>query len=698
MRHAELLQLVTKLPDDSDELFKVLRSVAYFQSSPEKRRSDGLDLLVRILDRREQIERTLPGASSMLDAMAREAGLYPYMEEARSWHDDLALELVSAPGEENVHFHIEQAKVFSILRAGKSLILSAPTSFGKSLLIDALISVNRPFTVVGCVPTIALLDEFRRRMRIKFPEYQVITSTGQERDRSARAIFIGTQERLRERKDIEDVDLFVLDEFYKLDLSRGDDRALSLNALLGSAGRSAKQVYLLGPSIDEVPNRESFRPDIEFYRTDYSPVTADIIDRSSVGQSPGALIEDLRSEAATSSLIYVKSPPSCARLGYELLNVPEFVGDTSLQQLGEWLSANYHPDWILAQILSKGIGIHHERVPRSIAHLMVAAFNAGQLKRLLCTSSMIEGVNTAAECVFIYDRKISTKKLDRFTFDNIKGRAGRLNKHAVGRVYLYDSPPEIMPSLVEVPLFGEQSSYSDELLLQMDERYLSENSKKRKEQINRSSSLPLETLEKWSEFGVDGLNNMADQYQSLDGVRSDVLWRGFPSFDELQATFDLAWTHLRFEKHGLRSGRQAAFFCSVLSRFHGRIHPFLRELVKGLRLEAQTNIDLCFSFLRAAEYTFPQVLRAMDEVANATLLVEGVDYTAYAVALQNWFLPHGIRGLEELGVPTPIGLKVLPEGLGEDEDPERVISSLPELARPVLDPLEMRILELGISL
>lgn len=698
MKHSELLKRVNELPTDGTQMFALLRAVAYYQSSPEKHRRDGLDLLVRLLDKRTEISEALPGSSAMLDAMAREAGLYPYMKKARSWRDEIALDLVSAPGEADVHFHIEQAKVFSILRSGKSLILSAPTSFGKSLLIDALISAKNPFTVVACVPTIALLDEFRRRMKSKFPDYQVITSAAQERRELSQAIFIGTQERLRERKDIVDVDLFVLDEFYKLDLTRGDDRALSLNALLGTAGRSAKQVYLLGPSIDAVPNRESFRPDIEFYRTDYSPVTADIIDRSNVGASPTALVEDLRAEAGTSSLIYVKSPPSSAKLAYELIKIKDFEGDDRLRMLGKWLEANYHDEWILTKTLPKGIGIHHGRVPRSIAHLMVAAFNRGRLKRLVCTSSMIEGVNTAAECVFIYDRKISTKKLDRFTFDNIKGRAGRLNRHAVGRVYLYDSEPEAMPSLVEVPLFGEQANYSDELLLQMDERYLTENSKRRKDQINRSSSLPIETLERWSEFGIDGLNNLFEEFQYIDGANSDSVWRGRPSFEQLEATLGLAWTHLRFEKHGLRSPRQAAHFCSVLSRSRGQMRPFLSGLVKGEKLEAQANIDLCFSFLRAAEYTLPQVLRAMNEVADAALVIEGVDYSAYAVALQNWFLPHGLRGLEELGVPTPIALKVLPQGIGEDEDPEQVISRLPALAATVLDPFEMQVLELGISL
>lgn len=494
----------------------------------------------------------------------------------------------------------------------------------------------------------------------------------------------------------DDLDLWLGEAKLYDDLNQAKYRALSLNAFLGSTGRYAKQVYLLGPSIDEVPNRGTFREDIEFYKTDYSPVTADIIDRSNIGPSPEALIADLKLESTTSSLI--KSPPSSSKLAFALTQADVFPGSQQLNDIASWMSEHYHPEWMLVDALNDGIGIHHGRIPRSIAHLMIALFNRGDLKRLICTSSMIEGVNTAAECVFIYDRKISTKKLDRFTFDNIKGRAGRLNRHAVGRVYLYDVPPEVLPSTVEVPLFGEQSGYSDELLLQMDERFLTTHSKNRKEQIDRSSSLPIKILQRWSELGIDGLNNLAEEYQALDGGDSAALWRGFPDFEQLEATLELAWAHLHFEKHGLRSARQAAFYCNVLLKNQGRMQPFLKRLVHRSGLDAQSDIDLCFNFLRAAEYTLPQVLRAMNDVAGATLVIEPIDYTAYAVGLQNWFLPHGIRALEELGVATPLALKILPGGISPDEDPETAIKRLRGMASPVLSSAEMHLLDLGISL
>lgn len=400
----------------------------------------------------------------------------------------------------------------SQLSHGKSIILSAPTSFGKSLPIDALIAFKQPKTVVAVVPTIALLDEFRRRMAAAFANYQIITRSGQQRH-SEFAIYIGTQERLLEREELENIDLFIIDEFYKLDLDRDDQRSVALNAVLAKYGRRARQIYLLGPSIDEVPNIERFRNDVEFIKTRYSPVTADIIDRTKEGASPETLIRDLRSTGQSSSLVYVQSPPSAARLMFRLLDQGRYQPTSFCEDLARWLRENFHPEWAVARGVGQGIGVRHGRIPRAVAHLMIALFNRGELGAIVCTSSMIEGVNTAAENVFIFDRKISTSKLDRFTFDNIKGRAGRMFWHNIGRIFLYNAPPEESEYAVKVPLFDADELMLPELLVRVDDSALTPVARGRKRAITESSSLPANLLAAWAQFGVDQLNSLAEAFE-----------------------------------------------------------------------------------------------------------------------------------------------------------------------------------------
>lgn len=698
MNHNQLLQRLKNFPKDPDDIFSLMRSVSYFAASPDSKQEQALDLIIRLLDKRDYIVERLQGSGEMLDAISREVGLYPYMESPHTWQDEVALALVAAPGSEGLHFHIEQAKVFAKLLAGNSVILSAPTSFGKSLLIDTLITAKQPRTVVACVPTIALLDEFRRRMRRKFPDYQVISTSAKPRDENRRAIIIGTQERLRERRDLQEVDLFVLDEFYKLDLSRGDTRSISLNALLGSVGRRAKQIYLLGPSIDEVPDRETFREDIHFHKTSYSPVTADIILRTDVGASVPNLIKDLKKERDSSNLVYIKSPPASWQLGYELLKRRKKRGGSFLEGFGEWLLETYHPEWILGHTLKKGIGIHHGRVPRSVAHLLVELFNREELKILLCTSSMIEGVNTSAECVFIFDRKINTKKLDRFTFDNIKGRAGRLRKHAIGKIYLYDAPPETTVLEVDIPLFGDQSRYTNELLFQIEPEYLNREALARRQQVVSSSNLPPEIIERWSEFGVESLDNLAEAFAMEALARNKkVIWDGFPKFEELVEVFGLAWSHLKFARHGLRSPRQAAYFAMALYHNRYSMRGYFDQLVQEKGLAAQPQIDLCFNFLRAAEYTLPQVLRALDDVATNILPDQPIDYSAFAQMLQNHFLPEGYRALDELGVPIAITNKIIDPRGSDGIDPESVSEAWEDQNFKELSEIENQLLRMSLG-
>lgn len=658
-----------------DDIFTVARSVAYFYQHPETDKANALDLIIRLIERRDEFSSLLPGIGDMIDAIAREAGLYPYIQGRGSWTDELAIEAMRAPGMENIIFHIEQAIVFQKLAQGRSIILSAPTSFGKSLLIDAFIAHRQPSTVVAVVPTIALLDEFRRRMQRKFPDYDVITQSSQVR-RGDLAVYIGTQERLLERADIEDIDLFVIDEFYKLDLDRNDQRSLALNTILAKYGTKAKQIYFLGPSIDDVPNIERFRSDLEFHKTRYSPVTADIIDRSAERATPARLIADLKDVPGESSLIYVRSPRAAWTMAYELLDNNIFGASSFCSDFGEWLGTNYHPEWVLAKSLGQGIAIHHGRVPRAVAHMMISLFNSEEIGAIVCTSSMIEGVNTAAQNVFVYDRHISINKLDRFTFDNIKGRAGRMFRHNIGRVYLYNAPPEDTEFLVKVPLFESDDRIVPELLVQLDDGYLTPFARQRKRAITDASSLPISVLKAWAEFGVAQLNSLGEELaDELRDSASLLYWKGIPDFDQVEATFEAVWGKLKFPHHDIRSARQIAYFANILRR-NGNIRGFMDDLVKANGLEAQAEIDKCFNFLRGAEYTFPQVLRALNDVIDSIAGEGAVDYRVYANKLQNLFLPGDLRALDEYGVPMPIATKL------RDIDSDDFSLAVDEIRRP----------------
>src|SRR5690606_28368081 len=94
-----------------------------------------------------------------------------------------------------------------------------------------------------------------------------------------------------------------------------------------------------------------------------------------------------------------------------------------------WLGEHYDEDWDFTRAYKRGIGMHYGGSPRAIQQHTIDSFNDNKLQFLVCTSTIIEGVNTVAKNVIIYDNKNGIFAIDRFTHGNIRGRAGRMGKH-----------------------------------------------------------------------------------------------------------------------------------------------------------------------------------------------------------------------------------------------------------------------------
>ncbi|HKM72416.1 MAG TPA: hypothetical protein VJX94_20550 [Stellaceae bacterium] len=73
-------------------------------------------------------------------ALARSVGLWNYIDKnAADIRDQIVAEAVTVDELDGITLHREQIGALNTLLAGKNLMLSAPTSFGKSILIDALL-------------------------------------------------------------------------------------------------------------------------------------------------------------------------------------------------------------------------------------------------------------------------------------------------------------------------------------------------------------------------------------------------------------------------------------------------------------------------------------------------------------------------------------------------------------------------------
>jgi hypothetical protein len=647
-------------------LFSSLNTVSRYVLQYGATDKYALDAIIRLRDlsETEAIDATI---KDVIYSLCREAGLFPYLpKEKLSWRDQVAFEFFRGPPETNYVFHREQWQAFQLLTSGKSLILSAPTSFGKSVLIQAFIEQNKPGCAVVIVPTIALLDQFRRRLSQHFESsYSIITRNDQVPAEDKSRIYVLTQERLLDRDDIREIDLLAIDEYYKLDNARerqgAANRSMLLNAALRKYLDAAKQIFFLGPTVAAVSMREDLRARFEEFPSEVSTVAVDVLDYKTAREPYKMLARLLGQYSTDKSLIYSKSPPAARDLVTYLIHKNPLPVTREILDFADWLAEYYHPSWILVAALRAGYGLHHGSIPRSVAQALVRHFNEGNLNALICTSTLIEGVNTAAKNVFVFDKKISTSNYDYFDFRNIVGRSGRMGRHFIGRIFLFHEPPEKTDYEIKVPGLAEDKDIPDGVLLNLPDESLSGELLTRKQALFDRSQLPQEIVRRFAPYGIGGVDIVSEKIESLlDSGDRSLLWRGRVKYKELLAVFAVAWNDLRFDKKRL-SPDAAAFYANRL-----RGAQLLRSYFDGLvrdkdELEHKEIIERGFRALGIFDYSIPKLLIDMEALVNFHCNrrgLEEVSYSYMAQGLDNCFSHHWVKALDEYGIPFPLGRKI----------------------------------------
>lgn len=608
-----------------------------------------LEVVPRLADLLES-KPELKGFSEALSALARASGLWNYIDKKKAAPSDLLLaESVTVPELDGITLHREQVAALNDLLAGRNLILSAPTSFGKSLLIDALLASRKYERVAIVLPTIALLDEFRRRIKRRFGRvFDLIMHPSDETENGRPTIFLGTQERLINRTDLGRLDLTVVDEFYKLDPNRKDERSITLNAAVSKLLNRSNQFFFLGPNIDDVRFSGDGRWKFEFLRTRFSTVAVDTYDLGAVQDKEARLLDEIGNDKHWPALVFVSSPDKANKLAAKAAKAMA-VSDTSAA-FADWLSDNVGPGWTLVETVRFGFGVHHGRLPRAIASQMVRMFNQSDLPVLFCTSTLIEGVNTAAKTVLIFDKKISRSDYDFFTYSNIRGRAGRLGEHHVGQVYLFNQPPESEAMEVAPTLFADPDDAPDDYVVHLEEQDATRSTDLRVATLKMSLGLDAAGLRLAASIGLEDALAIKHAISNEMRTGSRLVWSGVPRYQDIQAIVNVICSVRGASSFGALTTRHLPFLIHSL-RMAPTIRQFLLEYDREYRGKPEAH-DNVFKFLRACEYGLPQ------HFAVAELFVKQqdprADYSLFISSLSRWFKAEELKNLDEEGIPIQI--------------------------------------------
>lgn len=330
-----------------------------------------------------------------------------------------------------------QLELLSILEE-HNLFLSAPTSFGKTFIVlEYIVRHHEINNIVFIVPTLALMNELLKKIYSKLGDNYNICINGNE-DNKDKNIFIFVPERSDKDflKKIQQIglDLLIIDEIYKLKPKDkkeliNDDRIILMNKVYLNLIEKAKKVVLLGPFIKDILFEQT-KLDIVKYYTNLNPVFNYV--HRCVDENWLNYLSDEK------ELVFFKSPESIYKKIQPLLETKseslQYI--TKFKNEIEYLEKKVNASWYVVSLLKRGIGIHHGKTPMYLRKFFEEEYKNGELNTLICTSTLMEGINTPTLRLLVVDDPGSV-----FALNNLIGRVGRLNPHdpKAGNIFLFNN-------------------------------------------------------------------------------------------------------------------------------------------------------------------------------------------------------------------------------------------------------------------
>lgn len=343
------------------------------------------------------------------------------------------------------------------------------------------------------------------------------------------------------REEIE-LDFIFFDEVYKIDedIASSDEENVSSTIDIGdnttskSSSNSSKEhravafrlalyllmekqpeCYIAGPFISFKSAKSGLKQFIEKYRiktieVNYEPTLKNRIDYhgkklKSVSSVTGEdvittpasqkidklrfLTQQLSITPDEPALVYCLYPGFTEKYARQYCEGMCIVQDKDISIFIEHIEHNYNcrfsngtknsiDEWDFLYALKRGTGIHNGKFPKYFQREIMTLFNSNRMPLLFCTSTIVEGVNTNAKTIILYNNPSGENEAGkRFLLLNINGRAGRYLRHFVGNIVYLDKQCLIIEKAANISLDFKPFS-SDVILDKIDleniaEKYLS---------------------------------------------------------------------------------------------------------------------------------------------------------------------------------------------------------------------------------
>ena len=392
-----------------------------------------------------------------------------------------------------------QRTLWDEMERSNNVGVSAPTSAGKSFVI-LLYSVKRViqdnWNVIYIVPTLSLVNQVCEDYttmfhRVGFENY-VVTSGLSIQDPNMGNIYVWTQEKaiaalstagnsIASKKTI-----LVIDEIQNIERisQEEDERAKILYDSIQEFRHipNIEKVVISGPRINEVSSlgEELFGEKSANATTIICPVLSITYSIKQEGQrflfkQYCALIErpyeqeiehsemiaelgntNISSEymrylstfvdafSDAQNIIFAPTSEKARVIARDLNKNRIAISEPRVSELVDYYRSTVSEDYTLCKTLPHGIAYHHGKMPMHVRRTLEKAIQQKMVSNVVCTTTLIQGVNLPAQNIIIRNPHLYTKRrkgvaeLTSYEMANLRGRAGRLLKDFVGRTFVLD--------------------------------------------------------------------------------------------------------------------------------------------------------------------------------------------------------------------------------------------------------------------
>lgn len=345
-----------------------------------------------------------------------------------------------------------QKIIYKMINCKSDYSIVAPTSFGKTELMLESAMMSKGDCII-IVPLIALLSQVKCDLSLLLKENninaKIITHHEINKSEKYKNIYILTQERcfeLIKRNKLSNITDLFIDESHKLLNNEGRSYKLSqIILLLKKQFRCSIRYYspvLYNPkSINikgvhehpiEVINgiRDMKCYHYYFYHKSHKEIYFPNTDRMTNSYILDDAVyndfdEYILNNSKNKNIVFLNSPKDVEKKALQFSNYINAEIEIDCKDLEDFIGKEYYT----IDTIKKGIIYIHGEMPDLIKFYLLDLYrNDDRIKYLFTNSSVLEGVNTPSDALFIYDYKIGRSIMSSQDFINLRGRINRINE------------------------------------------------------------------------------------------------------------------------------------------------------------------------------------------------------------------------------------------------------------------------------